>query len=76
MPEENKNLAFYYSLSTISLVGIVSLCLSSSSEGLLLSDLCSLAMEDFSLGLDLPLSVVMLDGLDFLNHNKVLNSKD
>lgn len=34
IPNENKNLAFYYSLSTVSLIGIVCVPLLSSSEGL------------------------------------------
>ena len=76
VPEENKNLAFYYSLSTISLVGIVSLHLFSSSGEPLLSSLCSPATEDFSLGLALSLWGATSDGLAFSSRNKVQNLKD
>ena len=55
IPEENKNLAFYYSLSTISLVGIVIFLLDSSSEELLLLNRSFQAMEALPLVVEQPL---------------------
>ena len=76
IPAENKNLAFYYSLSTISLIGIVIFLLFSSSEEPPSSNRWRPAMEDSWLEWVQFLRAAISDGLDYSSHRKVQSTRD
>jgi len=76
IPQENKNLACYYALSTVAVAGIVAFTSCSYSEKLPLWDRSLAAMEKYSLVLEEPTSAVTSDGGLFWRLKKALNIQD
>ena len=76
IPEENKNLAFYYGLSTVSLFAIVKNLSSSFSAGPVSSDPYLVVTVKFSLEWVVQLQSVILVGWLSLNRKKGVKSKE